>query len=79
MTAVSASGLIKSYDGATVLSLDTLALDSARVHVIVGPNGSGKTTFLRLVAGIERPDAGELRVLESGWEQPRAAVRALRA
>lgn len=78
MTAVSASGLTKRYDGATALALDTLSLDPARVHVIVGPNGSGKTTFLRLVAGIERPDAGQLEVLGSTWRQPGSSVRALR-
>ena len=78
MTAVSASGLTKRYDGATALALDTLSLDPARVHVIVGPNGSGKTTFLRLVAGIERPDAGELKVLGCTWQQPRSCVRTLR-
>jgi tungstate transport system ATP-binding protein len=73
-----AAGLVKRYDGATVLSLDELTIDTGGVHVVVGPNGSGKTTFLRLIAGIEQPDAGELKVLGEDWRQARAKVLALR-
>ncbi len=75
---VRATGLVKRYDDATVLSLDELTIDPGGVHVIVGPNGSGKTTLLRLVAGIERPDAGELKVLNESWRQTRARMLALR-
>jgi len=75
---VRATGLVKRYGDATVLSLDELTIDSGGVHVIVGPNGSGKTTFLRLVAGIEQADAGNLKVLEEDWRQARAKVLTLR-
>ena len=30
--------------------------------VLLGPTGAGKTTTLRLVAGLERPDAGDVRI-----------------
>ena len=43
--------------GVVGVSLDVAAGESV---VIVGPSGSGKTTLLRLVAGLERPDAGEI-------------------
>jgi iron(III) transport system ATP-binding protein len=39
------------------VSLDILAGESV---VVVGPSGSGKTTLLRVVAGLERPDGGEI-------------------
>ncbi len=35
---------------------------SGRVTVVAGPSGTGKTTLLRLVAGLDRPESGELRV-----------------
>ena len=48
---------------------DTLALDSLDLNVaagelvaLLGPSGCGKTTALRLIAGLDRPDAGEIRV-----------------
>ena len=41
------------------LSLDVVAGESV---VILGPSGCGKTTVLRLIAGLERPDAGEIRL-----------------
>ena len=47
-------------------ALDGLSLHVApggRVHGFLGPNGSGKTTTLRSLVGLVRPDAGELRVL----------------
>lgn len=47
-----------------VLSLPELTLASGRVTAVLGPNGSGKTTMLRLIAALERPDAGQ--VLLSG-------------
>lgn len=40
----------------------TLELEKGKVYGILGPNGSGKTTFMKLVAGLLRPDAGELTV-----------------
>lgn len=77
--AVSARNIAKSYGGVPVLSLNEVTFMSERVHVIVGPNGAGKTTLLRLIAGIERPDRGELRILgRDPWEQSRRQALALR-
>jgi multiple sugar transport system ATP-binding protein len=51
-----------------VVAVDSLSLDIAdgEFVVLLGPTGAGKTTTLRLVAGLERPDAG--RVLIDGAE-----------
>ena len=51
-----AGGRRRLFDG-----LD-LAVPRGRVTVIMGPSGSGKTTLLHLAAGLERPDAGDVRV-----------------
>ena len=40
----------------------TLKVADGEVVVLLGPTGAGKTTSLRLVAGLERPDAGEIRI-----------------
>ncbi|RZT93926.1 ABC-2 type transport system ATP-binding protein [Advenella incenata] len=67
--AVSASGVSKRFKvketGATVLALDNVDVQVAtgQLTAIVGPDGAGKTTFLRLVSGLMRPDTGSLQVL----------------
>ena len=38
----------------------TLAVDDGELLAILGPSGSGKTTLLRLIAGLEKPDNGEI-------------------
>jgi ATPase subunit of ABC transporter with duplicated ATPase domains len=52
----------KSYDGKVVLDDVTLAfLPGAKIGV-VGPNGMGKSTLLRMMAGLEPPSNGEVRL-----------------
>jgi ABC-2 type transport system ATP-binding protein len=60
--AVSARGVAKRYG--PVLALDDFNLDIRRgeVFCLLGPNGSGKTTFIRLLAGFMSPTAGSLQV-----------------
>jgi ABC-type Fe3+/spermidine/putrescine transport system ATPase subunit len=63
-------GLTKRYgDRAAVLDLGLL-VPRGRIAVVMGPSGCGKTTVLRLIAGLERPDAGVIaidgRVLGTG-------------
>ena len=45
----------------------TIPLDRAPVTVLFGPSGAGKTTLLRLLAGLERPDAGEIVFRGRAW------------
>lgn len=49
----------------------SLTVKAGEIYGLLGPNGSGKTTFIRSVAGLVRPDAGALRVLGT---DPRSAV-----
>lgn len=57
------TGVVKRFGA--VLALDGLdfAVNAGEVHGFLGPNGSGKTTTIRLLLGMLRPDAGSIRVL----------------
>jgi iron(III) transport system ATP-binding protein len=60
------SKLSKSYDGKVkVLSDFNFNMESGKICAIVGESGSGKSTLLRLIAGLERPDGGEIKVAQS--------------
>jgi ABC-2 type transport system ATP-binding protein len=50
-----------------------LKIRAGEIYGLLGPNGSGKTTFIRCVAGLLKPEAGSLTVLGG---TPRAAVSA---
>jgi ABC-type Fe3+/spermidine/putrescine transport system ATPase subunit len=50
----------KSYEGHTVLSGLTLALEDGEHTALLGPSGCGKSTALRLLAGLEAPSAGQV-------------------
>jgi ATP-binding cassette, subfamily F, member 3 len=57
---LSARGLVKSFGGRRILDgLDLELADGSRIGVL-GPNGGGKSTLLRILAGLEHPDAGDV-------------------
>lgn len=58
--------LTKSFDGRPVLSGLSHAFPEGRVSCILGRSGVGKTTLLRLVAGLEKPDAGRVLGVPEG-------------
>lgn len=60
------SKLSKSYDGKVkVLSDFNFNLERGKICAIVGESGSGKSTLLRLIAGLERPEGGEIKIAQS--------------
>jgi iron(III) transport system ATP-binding protein len=63
MTDVTVTGLVKRF-GATNAAVDGISFEvkSGNFVTLLGPSGCGKTTTLRMVAGLQRPDAGEIRV-----------------
>ena len=52
-----------SYDRSTVLQEVTFSLEQGEFLGIIGPNGGGKTTLLKLMLGILKPDRGRIRIL----------------
>lgn len=61
--AVEAVGLQKRFGRLQVLQGLDLAIEAGAVTAIVGPNAAGKSTFIKSVLGLVRPDRGQLRVL----------------
>lgn len=57
-----ASGLGRRFGRRWALAHLDLAVEAGEVVFVAGSNGAGKTTFLRLAAGLYRPSAGEIRL-----------------
>lgn len=55
-------GLTKQYGGVRALDNVTILFPSGQISVLLGPSGCGKSTTLRCLAGLERPDGGEIRI-----------------
>ncbi|NBE97909.1 ABC transporter ATP-binding protein [Nonomuraea sp. KC401] len=58
MTSLRTEGLTKSFGGVPAVHDATVELRDGRINGLIGPNGSGKTTFFNLVTGMIRPDSG---------------------
>lgn len=69
MRRVMLEGLVKRYAGVATVDGASFELRPGEMTYVLGPSGAGKTTLARLVAGLERPDDGEIffddRVVQS--------------
>ncbi len=57
---ISARGLRVSHDTKTILQDVDLDISAGEIVTLIGPNGAGKTTLVRVLLGVETPDAGGL-------------------
>ncbi len=62
MASVSFDRVVKCFGDVTVIPELSLEIPDGEFIVFVGPSGCGKTTLLRMIAGLERIDAGTLRI-----------------
>jgi ribose transport system ATP-binding protein len=72
------SGVVKDFPGVRALDGVELEVRQGEVHCLLGQNGAGKSTLIKVLAGVHRPDAGELEWLGSKVEfhTPQAAMKA---
>lgn len=70
-------GLRKTYGGIKALDGVFFELRKGEVHALMGENGAGKSTFMKILAGLEKPDSGDI-LLGGVPYKPRGAFDALR-
>ena len=62
MALITCEGLVKKYGNMTALSDFSIEIPAGRIIGILGPNGSGKTTFIKSLCGVLTPEAGTIRI-----------------
>ena len=69
---IEARGLVKRY-GSTI-AVDNLSFDvmPGTVTGFLGPNGAGKSTTMRMMLGLDRPDAGAVRISGKSYHDLRS-------
>jgi iron(III) transport system ATP-binding protein len=65
VSGIQLEGVSKAYGRHAVVRDMTIAIRDGECFTFLGPSGCGKTVVLRLIAGFERPDAGEIRIGDS--------------
>ncbi|MEI8217186.1 MAG: ABC transporter ATP-binding protein [Eubacteriales bacterium] len=65
MMILEANGVCKKYLRKPALNGVDMNIESGKIVGLLGPNGSGKTTFLKLLAGLSRPSAGNIKICDT--------------
>jgi general nucleoside transport system ATP-binding protein len=78
MALVQMRGIVKRFPGVVANDDVDLEIHKDEVHALLGENGAGKTTLMRILAGLYRPDDGEILLDGSpvGFRSPRQAIDA---
>jgi simple sugar transport system ATP-binding protein len=68
-----ANNIYKSFGAVQALKNVSFEVAPAQIHCLVGENGSGKSTFVKLIAGVYPPDRGEIII--NGYKYTKCTVR----
>jgi iron(III) transport system ATP-binding protein len=74
MPRVLVKDVVKAFDGSAALAGVNLEAPAGRLTAVLGPSGCGKSTLLRVIAGLERPDSGEVEIDGESLSSPARGV-----
>ena len=75
--AIISTGLVKRVGGAAVIDQVDFTMPSGELWSVIAPRGGGRTTLIRLIAGLTRPDAGAIRIFGRDTVREATAVQAM--
>jgi len=64
------SNVSKQYDGKDILQDCSYSFEEVGIYGLIGPNGGGKSTFLRICALLESPDGGAVTYISRAGPNP---------
>jgi ABC-type branched-subunit amino acid transport system ATPase component/ABC-type branched-subunit amino acid transport system permease subunit len=70
------AGIVQSFGGVRAVDNLSLTVMPGKIHGLIGPNGSGKTTVLNVISGFYTPDAGTVRLGDATLRSGAPATRA---
>jgi ABC-type sugar transport system ATPase subunit len=58
--AVVMKGIVKAFGGVKAVERVDFSVRKGEIHALLGQNGAGKSTILKILSGVHKPDAGEI-------------------
>ena len=72
---INISKLKKSYDNIVAIKNLNLKINEGEMFGLVGPDGAGKTTTIRILCGLLKPDSGSVEVLDSDLKKKKKEIQ----
>lgn len=75
---ISTRNIVKNYGAVEALRGVSVDVHEGEIHAICGDNGAGKSTFIKILAGVEQPDHGEITINGEArrFDSPQASLQA---
>lgn len=75
---ISTRNIVKNYGAVEALRGVSVDVHEGEIHAICGDNGAGKSTFIKILAGVEQPDQGEITINGEArlFDSPQASLQA---